>query len=165
MDFLRSFDLHIEGASAFGAIAYMLSFYARQSYLCMTMGAFAVDVGLAVFPFVSAQKKPLLRFSHAEKILSIFLRSLGCISGKHAVEHECADHEGKSVQCHTNEIVFDEYRQYGDRDINDEQCAGKRIRAVSAPEESRQFLFHGIRSFLLFDMIIEKIYAKISEIM
>ena len=165
MDFLRSFDLHIEGASAFGAIALVRARYARQAYLCMTMGAFSVDVGLAVFPFVSAQKKPPFRVSHAEKIFSIFLRALVGLSGKHTVKHKYADGERNAVQDRADGIVFDEYRQYGDCDINDEQCTGKRIRSVSAPEESRQFLFHGIRPFLLFDMIIEKIYAKISEIM
>ena len=120
MDFLRSFDMHIEGASAFWAIACMRARYARQADLRVAMGAFAVNVGLAVFPFVSAQKKPLLCFSHAEKIFSVFLCTLVYVSGKHAVKHKRTDHEGKSVQCHTNEIVFDEYRQYGDRDINDE---------------------------------------------
>lgn len=120
MDFLRLFDLYVEDLFAFGAIACMRARYARQADLRVAMGTFAVNVGLAVFPFVSAQKKPLLCFSHAEKIFSVFLRSLGCISGKHAVEHEGTDHEGKSVQCNTNEIVFDEYRKYRDRDIDDE---------------------------------------------
>ena len=92
----------------------------RQADLRVAMGAFAVNVGLAVFPFVSAQKKPLLCFSHAEKVLSVFLCSLGCISGKHTVKHKRADEQGSAVQQNADKIVFDEYRQHGDRDINDE---------------------------------------------
>ena len=86
----------------------------------MTMGAFAVDVGLAVFPFVSVQEKISFCLADEEQIFSVFLCTLVYVSGKHTVKHKRADHEGNGVQRNTNEIVFDEYRQHGDRDINDE---------------------------------------------
>ena len=110
MDFLRS-NSYVEGIAAFGTIAFVLSRYARQTDIGFTMRTFAVNVGFAVFPFVSAQEEPLLRFSHTEKIFSVFLRSLGGLSGKHTVEHEEADGKRNAVQNQACGRAFDEYRK------------------------------------------------------
>ena len=92
----------------------------RQTDLRATVRAFAVNVSFAVFPFVSAQEKPLLGFVRVMQIFSVFRRALVDVSGKHTVKHKHADEKGNTVQKNADKIVFDEYRQYGDRDIDDE---------------------------------------------
>ena len=103
----------------------------------MTMGAFAVDVSLAVFPFVSVQEKISFCLADEEQIFAVFLLALGDLSGKHTVKHENADRKGNEIQDGAEKRIADKQREKGECEIDDEQCARKRVRAVSAPEKSR----------------------------
>ena len=87
------FDLNRKTFPAFGAIALMISHHTGQTDLRVAMGTHAVNVSFAVFPFVTAQKKPPFGFPYAEKIFSVFLRALVCLSGKHTVKHKNTDGE------------------------------------------------------------------------
>lgn len=134
---MRLFDPHVEGALTFGAIALMCARYARQTDLCVTMGAFAVDVGLAVFPFVSVQEKISFCLADEEQIFSVFLLALIDLSGEHPIKHENADSNGNEIQDSAENRIADKQRENGECEIDDEQCARKSVRAVSAPEKSR----------------------------
>ena len=111
---------YVKRIAAFGAIALMIARDQRQTDLRATVRTFAVNVGLAVFPFVSAQEKPLLAFARIIQIFTVFCRTFVYVSGKHTVKHKRADEQGSTVQQNADKIVFDEYRQHGDCDINDE---------------------------------------------
>ena len=111
---------YVKRRAAFGAIALMIARDQRQTDLRATVRTFAVNVGFTVFPFVSAQEKPLLAFARIMQILSVFRRALVYVSGKHTVKHKRADEQGKSVQQNTDQIILGEYRQHGDHEINDE---------------------------------------------
>ena len=115
----------------------MIPLYTGQTDLRVAMGTPAVNVSFAVFPFVAAQKKPLLRIAAHEQIFSIFLRALGNFSGKHTVEHENANSDGEGVQCNADNIVSDEECEHRDDEIGNEESARKRIRAVPSVEKSR----------------------------
>ena len=122
VDFLRLFDLYVEGVAAFWAIAYMLPLDARQADLRLAMRAFAVDVRLSVFPFVFMQKELSFRPAHKKQILAVFLRALVGFSGKHTVKHENTDRSRNAVQRYADGIVFHKYRKYRKNEINGEQC-------------------------------------------
>ena len=97
MDFLLLFDLYIKGFFASRTIACMRTGSARQADVCLAMGAFAVNVRLAVFPLIALQQNFTLDGLSDTKIFAVFFRTFCDLSGKHAVKHENTNGKGRAV--------------------------------------------------------------------
>ena len=115
----------------------MIPCHARQTDLRAAMRTATVNVSFAVFPFVSAQKKPLLGISAPEQISSVFLRACEGVSGKHTVEHQDADQKRNAVQDEAHDVIADKYRSGGNHDIKNECGFGKIVCSVSSVEKCR----------------------------
>ena len=120
----------------------MVTRSARQTDIAVAVRTFSVNVRFAVFPFVAAQKKPLLQMPAEAEIFQIFRRALHGIFGEHTEKHQRADTKGDDVQQQAQGRVFDKNRKHRNRKVSDKHTARERIGTVPAPEKRLYFLFH-----------------------
>ena len=125
-----------KGISAFRACTAVFSRNTGKTDLYTAIRTFFIYVGFAIFPFVTAQKKPFFDFFAYMQICLIFLCTFCNIFGKHTVKHQKTEYKRNEID--------DYFCRSADKKHNNCQCYiyGKHtfckcIRSISAVEKRR----------------------------